>query len=389
VQVSSTRIHLAGSASRARALDKLTYAHDLVTQLVRRLAVDSATFVLTVGREPLLVKDEPSSPSIIFDWTVLATIRDCLQEGLCQAQGSQGKLITAVVTEKTDAQIPPTRRELWDFLLTQGALRLEYVTSDWTSGAIRRQQAVQIGSLFIAISGGEGVEHLAQEYLAAGKPVIPIDLDLGASTDVGEGRAVRMARRARAEPNRFIDLRDSSYGAEIFTATVTHDGTAPIPSVVQGILSLITALKPPRVFYVRLLDPDDDDWKSVESYFRDVVDPVVKKLGFEGVEMSRQSPITAWMNVEIFERLHHAHVVLVDLTGLRTNCFMEMGYSFGHRQRVLIMAREGTRVPFDPSSIEYLPWKDNAPDKERMLALETYWSRHIDRPPLVRPQSLP
>ena len=50
--------------------------------------------------------------------------------------------------------------------------------------------------MLIGLSGGEGVEHLAVEYSSKGKPVIPIDLQLGASERDGSGGASRLFDRA-------------------------------------------------------------------------------------------------------------------------------------------------------------------------------------------------
>lgn len=389
MEINSARVHIAGSAhAETVSLDKLRYAHSVIAGLVGRLAAAGAAFVVTPGREPRVVEGDESFPSIIFDWAVLETLGEALQEGHASPGTRLGKLVTAVVTEKTDSHIPAARRPLWEHLIDVGALRLEFTEPDWTSGAVRRQRAVREGSLFIPISGGEGVEHLAQEYLAAGKPVIPLDLELGSSTEGPQGRAVRMASRARTEPWRFVELTDRGTGAELLARIAMRDGATPADRVIQGVLDIVAAMRPPSVFYVRLLNDQLDDFPTVERYFREVVDDVVTRLGYRGLEMGRERPSTAWMDAEIFDRLHHAQIALVDLTGLRNNCFMEMGYAFGHQQPVLLLAQEGTRLPFDSSAIDCHMWSPDDPNNQRSRALEEYWHRIIERPPLVRPHGL-
>ncbi|HZU12181.1 MAG TPA: hypothetical protein VFB58_05015 [Chloroflexota bacterium] len=389
MDVRNARIHIAGSAAATTvSADRLRYAHSLIAALVDRLARDGAAFVVTPDREPRMDPDDETSPAVVFDWTILEAIGTLLQEGHVPARTVLGKLATAVVTEKTDSHIPPDRRALWEYLAGQGALRLEYTEPGWTFGGIRRQRAVREGTLFIPISGGQGVDHYAQEYLATGKPVIPLDIELGSSTDGPHGRAVAIAKRGLAEPSRFVELEDPATGAELLAGLATRNGDTPAARVVDGVVDLIRAMKPPRVFYVRLLNNKLPEYPAVERYFRTVVDPVVEKLGYCGVEMGHEGPTSAWMNAEIFERLHHAQVVLVDLTGLRNNCFMEMGYAFGHQQPVLIVAQEGTHLPFDSTAIDSHMWSPTDPDDERARALEKYWRRTIDRPALVKSRSL-
>ncbi len=50
----------------------------------------------------------------------------------------------------------------------------------------------------------------------------------------------------------------------------------------------------------------------------------------------------AFMNVEIFEALHRAGLVIVDLTGVRPNCMMELGYALARRGRIVISAKQVT-----------------------------------------------
>jgi hypothetical protein len=68
---------------------------------------------------------------------------------------------------------------------------------------------------------------------------------------------------------------------------------------------------------------------------------VIVERGFTPREMGRQTPETALMNAEIFNVLHRAALVVVDLTAMRTNCLMELGYALGRRRRFVISAQDG------------------------------------------------
>ena len=116
------------------------------------------------------------------------------------------------------------------------------------------------------------------------------------------------------------------------------------------------------------------------------MDALVKELGYEPFQMGIGKNEFAWMNQAIFDSLHHSSVVLIDLTALRPNCFMELGYALGNRQRVIVTAREDTRISFDAFALEAFQWRQLEPATERIDRLRTHWERNINMPPLVRPK---
>jgi hypothetical protein len=79
----------------------------------------------------------------------------------------------------------------------------------------------------ILLSGGEGVEHLAQEYTALGKPVIPMDLDIGTSRGDGSGGASRLFGVALAEPASFVRTIDSAAAVDLLDRCRTLGGSPP------------------------------------------------------------------------------------------------------------------------------------------------------------------
>jgi ATP nucleosidase Cap17-like protein len=387
MQIAGRRIHVAGSTAPDTDEALIRYAHDLVDVLIRELAERGATFAVGVGKEPLARPDDPSSPAIVFDWTVLAALGDCLARGFTQP-ASQGRLVATIATAKTDRHIPDTRQPLWDGLNAAGAVTLDHAKSGWASGAYRRAALARLGDVLIVLGGGEGVEHLAELYAAAQKPVIALDLDLGSSTGDGSGGAKRLAGKMLADPAAFLRLSDPAGAGSLLRDLTTRQGTRPVREAADAVVRLVEALAPPMAFFVRLLNPDVKEFSAVERFFRDVVEPLVTEFGFDPLEMGRGPNPYAWMNQAIFDSLHHAAVVVVDLTGLRTNCFMELGYALGNAQRVIVTARAGTRPPFDAAMIETHYWSPRQGDARRIAGLRAHWERNIDRPSLVRPRQL-
>lgn len=389
MEIRGRRIHIAGSAARDTDHELLSYAHELVRELVRSLGKEGATFALGVGGEPLADPGGENLPAVIFDWTALDTLHDLLDDRRVEARGPEGRLVSTVATHKTEDQIPESRKDVWRGLREADAVRLEYTRTGWTAGAVRREMQARQGDILIALSGGQGVEHLAQAYAMSGKPVIPLDLNLGSSTNDGSGGAARLATEALARPERLIRVGDSEAAADLLSRTSTRRGDAPVQEVVSAIRRLILALEPPAAFYVRMLDESDPTFRHVEHFFRYVVDPTVEKLGYRRSEMGSDATGQAWMNKAIFDALHHSSSVVVDLTGLRNNCFMEYGYALGCRLPVMLTARKGTKLPFDTSAIECHFWDGEASDEVCILEFERYWKRNKDRPPLVEQRELP
>ena len=382
MNLAGRRICIAGSASASTDPKLLSYGHTLVTELARALISRGALLLCGVGKNPRLTGDA-NSPALIFDWDVIEILAQELKRGNVTPGTPQGHAFAAIFTSKTASHIPPDKIAAWDCLINAKAVGIEYVQPGWTSGAVRRSHQARLSDILIAIGGGEGVEHLAREFLAQGKAVIPLDLRLGASTEDGTGGAHRLFGELQADPRSFVKLAKPESAGAILSRMDTAGGTKPFAKVVEAILDLIAELLPPNAFYVRLLNTNAPEFASVEWYFRQVVDPVVTGFGYHPVEMGRTDSSSPWINTQIFEKIHYSAVTIADLTGVRPNCFMELGYGFGRQRRMIITAKEGTDIPFDASPIEARMWNDATPVPKLMEELRDYWKRNINRPPLV------
>jgi hypothetical protein len=379
------RIHIVGSADVAADTAKLQYAHTLISKLVTALAQEGASFVVPFGKEPFM-KDRSDGPSIIFDWTVIESVYQALNAGFSTATGTNGRLISTLATGKTDSQIPANRREIYEKLRDASAIQMDVLEPGWTAGALQRQRLAQLGDVLIAISGGQGVEQLAIEYSTKGKAVIPLDINVGSSQRDGSGGASRLFDKALAQPSAFIRVIAGESPAELLERTRTRNGETDIDKVVAALMNLLHKLAPPRVFYVRLLNDKIPENASVEAFFRNTVDKLVLDLGYEPLQMGMGKNEFAWMNKAIFDSLHHSSVVLIDLTALRPNCFMELGYALGNMQRVIVTARSDTHISFDAHAIEAFLWNEAENPADRLEKLRKHWERNINMPHLVEPK---
>jgi hypothetical protein len=380
------RVQIAGSASPASAPERRAYAHELVANTVRAILKVGGGIVLGVGKEPRVADGGNESPPLAFDWTALETAAECIRGGEVAFPEPSGPPIVVVSSEKAETEIPAARLDLWEQLLASGHVRVESIRPGSRAAALIRQRQAEFSHALLALGGGAGVEHSAELFLERRSTVVPLDLPLGASRGDGTGGAERLAREARADPYRFLRLDPAvaEFTNSRLAQLATRMGAVPAAVVADRIVALLQELELPRAFYVRLLNPTHPRFPAVEAFFRKVVDPVTRIAGFQRVEVGTDRAEHAFINVEIFQNLHHASVAIVDITGSRPNCFIELGYALGRATRVLVTAEEGTDLPFDQQAVPCFFWSDTDDETTRQQRLVEFWTKYVDRPPLVR-----
>lgn len=387
VRLAGRRVQVAGSADKATNAEIIRYAHRVVVQVVRGVLVEGGGLVLAVGREPRADDGAKGLPSLVFDWTALEAAASVLRDGAARWPRAAGLPVVVVASGKAEAEIPEGRRVLWNELLNGGAVQLESIMPGSRAAALIRQRQAAFGEVLLTLGGGTGVEHLADLYLRDRKTVIPLDLPLGASRGDGTGGSERLAQESRAEPGRFVRMQREFEGranAEL-AALATRKGAEPDTEVARRIVSLLGMLAPPTTFYVRLLTKKHESFLRVEKFFREVVDPVVADAGLLRIEMGTDKTAHGFINVGIFDSLHFARVAIVDLTGSRPNCFIELGYALGRATKVIVTAEDGTQLPFDADAIPCHFWKPASSAEARQKEFKAFWKSNVDRPPLVPP----
>lgn len=382
----SRRLQIAGSASATTDPELLADVHEVIARVVAAWIADGNTMLGGIGADPRSHRDP--NQSIIFDWTVAEAASLAVRSvAAASTNGGEATLI-ARTSQRARTQIPDSRRPDLDALLSAGAIDLRFLPDTWRSGALIRRAQAAVGDILVIFGGGAGVEDLAELYRAAGRPVIPIDVALGSSVDDAILGGQGLARKAMANGSDFFLLADKS-SAEGRLVQLSMNDPRPSPDeLARRLLRLLADLEPPHAFCVRLLNPRHPDYDAVESYFRDVVDPVMEEHGCRTIDLGHEPQELAWMNAEIFERLHYAQMAFVDVTAERPNCLIELGYALGRANRTIITAKEGTPSPFD---VDKLPWHLWDPAVARAVArqeLREHIAKYGKLPALVEPTRL-
>lgn len=376
------RIHISGSIPddvNGASADEVRRARDLVEILVKELLRKGATFVIPVDAEKLRSDDLP----LCFDWLIWNAI---YKNWHTRPANAPNPLIIAVKHHKNEEQIPAEFAEIWSAVRGSDLVQIENV-AHWNMNSKRMEAQARHGDILIALGGSEGILFLANLYHDAGKPVIPLNVKLG-SPSTGALRLFEYGLSSKNAQRLFrTDDNITSHcwlnRIEMPTQKAASDG-------VRDLLDLLEALDPPKAFVVRLLNPDHPEYNDVQNFFDTVVQPVMEgELGYKLIVVDgNQAYEYARIDQEIFTKLHRSQVVLADITGLRANCFLELGYALGRSLPTMLLAKAGTQHPFDIGSLSGHHWKISGSAEDRRREFRTHWEAIKNRPPLVPSEPL-
>ena len=370
------RIHIAGSLPNDLAAAPTADAYsarELVQGLVQELVRRGANFVVPVDAEKLRPAD---GLPICFDWLVWQALHENLAR---RPGGAPNPLAVAIQHHKNEEQIPRVLDRLWDDLRNSDLVKIENA-AHWNMASKRMEAQARWGDVLIALGGSEGVLFLANLYHDAGKPVIPLGAPICAP-DTGARRLFEFGLSSNQSQRLF---RAAGVGAHGWMNRINFRSRTPMEDRIAAIIELLEALEPPRAFAVRLLNPDHPEYADVQSYFDTVVEPVVEgELGYKLTVVDGRQPFEhGRIDQEIFAKLHRSSVVIADITGLRPNCFLELGYALGRGLPTMLIAKAGSEHPFDIYTLSGLHWTATGPAGERRRLFREHWTAIRGRPPL-------
>lgn len=376
------RIHITGSIAvdaSAATTQEVARAREVVEVLVKDLLRKGASFVIPVDAE----KTRPDGVPICFDWLIWDTIQKNLHT---RPEGAPNPLVVAVKHHKNEDQIPDQFAGVWGALRGSALIQIESA-AHWNMNSKRMEAQARHGDILIALGGGEGVLFLANLYHDAGKPVIPLNLKLGPANT----GALRLFEYGLTGSNaQRLFQTEGGTSAHSWLNRIEMPARKDVTDSVRDLSDLLEALVPPKAFVVRLLNPTHADYNDVQDFFDTVVQPVMEgELGYKlTVVDGNQAYDHARIDQEVFTKLHRSRVVLADITGLRPNCFLELGYALGRGLTTMVLAKAGTEHPFDIYSLSGHHWKTTGSAEDRRREFRTHWNAIKNRPPLVPTEPL-
>jgi hypothetical protein len=376
--VRGLRVHITGSAASGCDETLLSDAHDFVRSFVELTIARGGGLVLGAGDDPLAA----SGASCVFDWTALERVAAAPDPGP-EWPKLRPERFVAVASQRALDKVPEQRAEVWRECRARSDFDLDVAQAGWRMAGIIRERQVLRGDILLVLGGGAGAEHLAELYRDEGKPVVPLYAELGSLNNDGSGGSRLLFGKALPDPSAFFRLRDGTGSASSRLSSLRLLAGGDAVSLAERTAALLTDLRPRPAFYARLLDPSHADYTAVESFFREVVDPVVVESGFTPHEIGRGRPESAFMNLEIFRAIHRAGLVVVDLSGVRPNCTMELGYALARRRRVVLCAMSGTDLPFDSDKLPTYMWRASDSRDEQVREYREWLDRYSEMPPIV------
>ena len=379
------RIHIAGSVSEddsvASAIE-VQRAREFVRLLVTRLVELGATFVVPVDDEK---KRDADHLPICFDWLVWRVLDECMGRRPLDAPQPYA---VAVSHHKNEDQVPADLASLWRRMRDSEHVEIRNV-GHWNMQSKRMDAQAERGDVLVALGGGDGVLYLANRYHDSGKPVVPLNAPV-ARRGLGARRLFDDIGMAAFHANRLFRPMSGRTAHEwLGKVDFGHAGRTNEGHVAMA-LDLLEDLDPPHAFVVRLMDKNHEAWPQVEEAFSEVISPIVEQEnGYRIAVVDGSQPLDKpTIQQDIFEKLHRSQLVLVDLTGLRANCLIELGYALGRGLPTLVCARKGQSMPFDIQGVPIYFWQSDVSVEKRQAAFRQYWDVNIRRPPLVATEGL-
>ena len=379
------RIHIAGSISDDPSVApraEVERAQECIKLLVPRLVERGATFVLSIDDEKTR---EADGLPICFDWHILRVLVECIDS---RPPDAPEPYAVAVRHHKSERQVPTELTKLWQQFRDSRLVEIRDV-GHWNLYSKRMEAQASHGDVLIALGGKDGVLYLANLYHDAGKPVVPLNIPI-TPKGAGAQKLFDDIGLSQFNANRLFRPKGSMTVRAWMGKVDFNNRGRNNKQQMDVVLELLDDLDAPHAFVVRLMDDRHDSYSAVEELFSKVISPVVEEeYGYRIAVVDGSQPYDSpTIQQDIFEKLHHSQLALVDLTGVRPNCLIELGYALGRGLPTMLLAQKGEKAPFDIQGVPIYYWKPSVSVKKRQEAFRSYWKANIRRPPLVPSEAL-
>ena len=166
---------LSGTASRTCSVQRLDLALSFVQLFVTEVLEAGGGMVVLAGDEK---RDQVSDGKPrIFDWTVLRAI----EEYAAVTIGPVRTYVRVVMSDETwPSKLDDENRRTLANLQQRRVLEVERIRGEEFTGGEYRKLECELADGMVALGGGKGTYAAGRQMIGIGKPVLPLDLEIGA-----------------------------------------------------------------------------------------------------------------------------------------------------------------------------------------------------------------
>ena len=191
-------VFISGSAGQSCPADKLDVASQFIRSFTGEVLRSGGGIVVLAGDEAS-VKDEHGVPHV-FDWVAL---REVERYANSTTESSRPYARVIMSDKARESKIDDAGLRLLRNLEQRNAVELCHIRREVFTGGVYRRVMIEQSDAMLAIGGGKGTYAAGTGMIELGKPVLPLDLQLGSTADNGEG-AVALHREMATQPCRFF-----------------------------------------------------------------------------------------------------------------------------------------------------------------------------------------
>ena len=189
---------ISGSASNSCTEAKLDLAVEFVEHLVGEILRRGGGLVMLASDDSATL-DSRGIPRI-FDWVALREVERYVES---TTQGPRKCARIVMPDHVVESRLSEGNLRTLSNLQQRGVVEVERIRREEYTGGRYRELQVELADAMVAVGGGKGTYICGRDMLAAGKPVLPIDLHVGAFSGDGDG-ALLLHRELMEDPARFF-----------------------------------------------------------------------------------------------------------------------------------------------------------------------------------------
>lgn len=228
-------IAIVGSANPNCDVEKLERALKFARNVTVAILDTGNSVSALATYEPARAENDAQLPTA-FDWEVLRTVDGYVQN---QPGGDAGRVLVRIATgaDSDIKRFTCENRQLIRRLQEKGALEIRHIPESHHTGGEQRNRLADMSDGMIAIGGGKGTYITGDMMLAAGKPVIPMDIRIGASREDGEG-ALKLLSEMKSAPKLFLPVRHEIVKTRLSTLSL-ENSCAPVERIANEVADIL------------------------------------------------------------------------------------------------------------------------------------------------------